>query len=127
VQASKEKPGWLALGTMRDPDIQLKSGGFELMMHWNGIDDSDWPFARVLASVASHYCGPMQTQAADAMIERLYKTKSLVRARDLGGNAGSTMRHRLTATAGQCRIQLLADGARWHTLSASVTVNAAGR
>ena len=25
VQASKEKPGWLALGTMRDPDIQLKS------------------------------------------------------------------------------------------------------
>ncbi len=116
----EKQPGWLTIGTTRDPQVALAPFGFKLRLEWNGIDDTDWPFARIAALVASHYCGPVRLEAVDRAMDRLFKTRSLIPQRELGGNAGRSFLHRSNDRLGQCRIELVAGGARWHTITATV-------
>ncbi|MBM3608047.1 MAG: hypothetical protein FJX29_06275 [Alphaproteobacteria bacterium] len=120
LTTAKDQQGWLTINTMREPQIALAPFGFRLRLEWNGLDDRDWPFARIAAAAASKYCGTVRMQTIETLIERLYKTRSLIPQRDLGGNAGRSFMHRSNSALGQCRIELFASGARWHLLSATV-------
>ncbi|MGE3645552.1 MAG: hypothetical protein AB7F96_17025 [Beijerinckiaceae bacterium] len=114
-------PGAFELGEWRASLFSPSRNGFSLSLHWNGIDDEKWPFEKLVAGLAGRYCGKVSASAIAAHLEKLYKTKSLVRERELGGNAGSTFKRRLSARVGACRAVFVAEGARWHTLRVNVT------
>jgi hypothetical protein len=120
VKPSPGRPGWLAIGTWRAPQLQLREAGFRLVMAWNGLDDDKWPATRITEVLAAEICGPVRNGAMETLLDRLYQSKSLVPERDLGGNAGSSFKKRQRERLGTCRLELLAEGARWHTLTITV-------
>jgi hypothetical protein len=120
VRPSPKRPGWLTLGTWREPELQLQEAGFRLVMVWNGLDDDKWPATRIGEVLAAEICGPVRHGVMEDLLNSLYKSKSLVPETDLGGNAGSTFRKRLREQLGTCRVEMLAEGARWHTLTITV-------
>jgi hypothetical protein len=117
VKPSPKRPGWLAIGTWREPEMELQDRGFRLVMVWNGLDDDKWPATRISEVLAAEICGPIRSGVMEDHLDRLYQSKSLVPEVDLGGNAGSSFRKRLVASLGACRVEMLAEGARWHTLT----------
>jgi len=121
IRPAKTPKGALAFETWREPELVLGPARFMLAMHWNGLDDEEWPMPRILAALLNAACGPTTPADADALVKQLYASRSLVPRRELGGNAGYTIRHRLTVTRHGCRIALAAEGARWNTLGAIVT------
>jgi hypothetical protein len=120
VKPSPSRKGWLALGTWREPELELQSAGFRLVMTWNGLDDDKWPATRIGAVLAAVICGEVRSGTMEALLDRLYRSKSLVPERDLGGNAGASFKKRLREPLGPCRVELHAEGARWHTLTITV-------
>lgn len=120
VKPSPNRPGWLAIGTWREPEIELHEAGFQLVMVWNGLDDDRWPATRISEVLAAELCGEVRRGAMEDFLGRLYRSRSLVKEVDLGGNAGSSFKKRLRETQGACRVEMLAEGARWHTLTITV-------
>jgi hypothetical protein len=120
VKASSKRPGWLALRTWREPELQLQDAGFQLVLVWNGLDDDKWPATRIAEVLAADVCGQIRQGAMETLLDRLYQSKSLVPEVDLGGNAGSSFKRRLEGELGACRVEILAEGARWHTLTIAV-------
>lgn len=108
-------------GEFRQSSFRQTRSGFELSLHWNGVDDDKWPFERIVSALASHRCGDVSERTVAGHMERLYKSKSLVPERSLGGNAGDTFKRRISVRLGTCQATFNAEGARWHTLSVSVT------
>lgn len=122
---SKNVTGGITLSTARTPDLTLSPTGFQLVMYWNSIDDQNWPLTRILDSLAGKACGKIRSGLSDALLERLYASRSLAPEQDLGGNAGSTFKKMLSEQLGGCRIEMVAQGARWHTLIANVSYGSA--
>jgi hypothetical protein len=108
------------IGTWREPELQLRETGFQLVMVWNGLDDDKWPATRIAEVLAGEICGPVRRGVMEKVLDRLYRSKSLVPEKDLGGNAGSSFKKRLSEPLGTCRLEMLAEGARWHTLTVTV-------
>jgi S1-C subfamily serine protease len=94
--------------------------GFELTMYWNGVDDQNWPFTKILDALVDRGCGHVPNGWSDALQQRLYASASLVPEQQLGDNRGSTFRKATTTTVDGCRVDLVAGGARWHTITAKV-------
>jgi hypothetical protein len=116
VKPSPNRPGWLVIGTWRESEIQLHEAGFQLVM----VNDEKWPATRIAEVLAAEICGQVGQGIMQGFVDRLYRSRSLVREIDLGGNAGSSFKKRLTESLGTCRVELLAEGARWHTLTVTV-------
>jgi hypothetical protein len=104
----------------RESEIQLHEAGFQLVMVYNGLDAEKWPATRIAEVLAAEICGQVGQGIMQGFVDRLYRSRSLVREIDLGGNAGSSFKKRLTESLGTCRVELLAEGARWHTLTVTV-------
>lgn len=121
VMRSADRPGWLKIGTWREPEIRLHEAGFQLDIFWNGIDDREWPATRITEVLAAEVCGHVRSGVMEGLLRRLYRTRSLVPEVALGGNAGSSFEKRLTGSLGACRVEILAEGARWHTLAIAVS------
>ena len=118
-----DPPGALAIDTIRSPSLTLTDGGFELAMYWNGLDDQTWPFTRILDVLLERGCGSARDGWSEALERRLYASPSLVPEQQLGGNGGSTFKKATAGTVGNCRVGLIAQGARWHTITATVNRN----
>ncbi len=58
---------------------------------------------------------------AAKLIDGVFKTKSLIPGKELGGNAGRSFHYRTVTRHGSCRIVVEAKGARWHKLTITVT------
>lgn len=115
-----ETPGTWIVGEWRESEVALAPFGFRISLTWNGIDDPDWPFERIVASLASSWCGRVTPDMIQRRVAELYRQRSLVPEKELGGNGGATFKKRLTVDLGQCRAEFLAEGARWHRLGAVV-------
>lgn len=111
-----KQSGWFQVQGQRDYRIALAPFGFRIEVYWNGIGDPD----EIIASAASRYCGRIMPQQIARDLSRLYDSRSLVAQRELGGNAGSTFKKRRVASMGQCTAIYQAQGARGHTLSATI-------
>jgi len=120
VKPSRSRPGWLTIGTWRVPELELQEAGFQLVMVWNGLDDDKWPATRIGEVLAAEFCGPVRHGAMEDVLARLYRSRSLVPETDQGGNAGSSFKKRLQDKLGTCQVEMLAEGARWHTLTITV-------
>jgi hypothetical protein len=120
VRPSPHRAGWLTIETWRKPEVQLREGGFRLVLEWNGLDDEKWPATRITEVLASEICGPVPPGSMARLEKRLYNTRSLIRGVQLGGNGGHTFKRRYTGRLGACRVDMRADGARWHTLTVTV-------
>ena len=115
-----DTPGSWVIGEWRESQVTLAPFGFRISLTWNGIDDQDWPFERLVAGIASNWCGGVTPDMVKRRVESLYRSRSLVPEKDLGGNGGVTFKKRLTVDLGRCRAEFLAEGARWHRLGAVV-------
>jgi hypothetical protein len=120
VRPSANRPGWLTLGTWRAPELQLQEAGFQLVMVWNGLDDDKWPATRIGEVLAAEICGPVRHGAMEGFLARLYRSPSLVPEISQGDNAGPSFKKRLKERLGTCQVEMLAEGARWHTLTVTV-------
>jgi hypothetical protein len=120
VRQSENNPGMLTLDEWRESELALSSFGFQLTLYWNGLDDENWPFERIVATVASRFCGPVTAGGVKNQVARLYRTRSLIRKKNLGGNAGTSFKKRLSSELGSCKAEFAAEGARWHALVATV-------
>jgi hypothetical protein len=123
---SKNPPFQWQLETVRTPELWMSPSGFRLAMHYNSIDDQTWPFTRILDALVARACGRVPSRWSEGLTTRLYASTSLVPPQDLGGNGGVSFKKVAAATIGSCRVELLAQGARWHTLAATVTYSASG-
>jgi hypothetical protein len=90
-----------------------------LVVAWNGLDDGS--FLRLAGSLLSASCGIASKGYADKLISGLYKTKSLIRGKQLGGNAGRSFHYRTITRQNGCRIVVEAKGGRWHKLTITVS------
>ena len=120
IRPADKGGGWI-LGEWRESELKFSGSGFSLQLYWNGLDDKNWPFERIVAALSNQRCGPVSASVVKRQVGQLYKTKSLIPRRDIGGNGGETFRLRLNTRLGTCAASYLADGARWHSLSVSVS------
>ncbi|CAN5189149.1 hypothetical protein BH10PSE6_BH10PSE6_16630 [soil metagenome] len=118
-------PDSINFGTFRSPRLTLLAGGFELSMYWNGIDDTAWPFDRILDVLLATGCGNQRAQLSSVLQRRLYASRSSIPGQALGGSRGSTFRKSVAEQVGGCRLELTAEGAEWNTLIARVAYGAA--
>lgn len=113
--------GWIVFETWREPEVQLGPNAIRLRMSWNGLDDDQWPFTRILDGLVGRACGPVLRGWAERQVARLDATRSLTRERDLGGNGGTTFSKRLAVRTGGCEVVLRSQGARWSSLEATLS------
>jgi len=126
VVSLSASPDSVNFGTLRSPRLTLLPGGYELTMYWNGTDDAAWPFDRILGVLLAASCSNQQPAIGSALQRRLYASRSLIPEQASGGDGGSSFRKSLTDQIGSCRVELTAEGARWHTLIGRVTYGKAG-
>jgi hypothetical protein len=119
VKPNNKDMGWI-LGDWRESLLTGSVNGFQLVLTWNFIDNENWPFEKIVSSLAGRVCGPVSTAAVKDQVARLYKTKSIIPARDLGGNGGTSFKFRLTGPLGSCAAIFFSEGARWNELGVSV-------
>ncbi len=113
-------PDSINFGTFRSPRLTLLAGGFELSMYWNGVDDTAWPFDRILDALLATSCGNQRASLSTALQRQLYASRSSIPGQPLGGSRGSTFRKSVAEPVGGCRLELTAEGAEWNTLIARV-------
>jgi hypothetical protein len=119
VKPNNNGMGWI-LGEWRESQLISSTNGFQLVLTWNGLDDENWPFEKIVASLAGRICGPVSPANVKSQVVSLYKTKSIIPERDLGGNGGTTFKVRLTGRLGSCAAIFFSEGARWNELGVSV-------
>ena len=127
VSPSTQVPGGLSLGTVRAPVLTTGPAGFELKMYWNTIDDQTWPFTRILDALLGRACGTTPKGWSEALQTNLYASQSLTPEVEVGGNGGRSFERAASMAVGACKVDLHAQGARWHVIKATVsyTSNAA--
>ncbi len=116
-----KKQGWLVLDTYRTPELKIDRTSFQLAMNYNSIDDQKWPFTAILAALVNKACGEATREWSESLLKRLYASKSLEPEKQLGGNGGTTFSKRISDRRGRCSVEVLAVGARWHDLVATVS------
>ncbi len=111
---------WLIKGG-RDPEIFVWSNPRKLVVEvqTNGIDN----FGQVLDVLVDKLCAWRADGLGRSLMSRLYKTKSQIPEKPLGGNAGSSFRKTLRVTRNGCRIDLRAWGGRWHFFRVTIQAN----
>ena len=117
---AKQGPPWVEIETARKPLLGVSSIGFRLVMSWDGTDDPEWPFTKILDRLSNHVCGGVADGWAAGMLDRLYKSQSLtpeVKTAD-----GMSFSKKLSGTVGRCRVEMATEGARWNALMADVSV-----
>ena len=119
LRTNNKGMGWI-LGDWRESRFIGSSNGFQLILTWNGIDDEKWPFERIVSVLAARICGPVSPEMVKDQVARLYKTKSIVPERNLGGNGGTSFKVRLNSYLGSCSATFVSEGARWNELGISV-------
>lgn len=118
-------PDAVNFGTLRSPRLTLLPGGFELAMYWNGTDDTDWPFGRILDGLLAASCADRPAALSGDLQRRLYASRSLIPGQLPGGSGGSSFRKSLKEQVGSCRIELTAEGAEWNMLIGRVAYGSA--
>lgn len=124
--AFPDEPSRLSMNTWRGTEITLWPTGFRMAMHYNGLDDRTWTFPRILDVLLAKACGDAAGGWASALVAQLYASPSLVSAQEWGADAGRSFKKVEAREAGACRVELLAEGARWHTLTATVSYGTVG-
>ena len=119
VRLNNQGMGWI-LGEWRESVLTTSTSGFQIVLSWNGIDDEKWPFEKIVSGLAGEICGLVSPATVKNQVVSLYKTKSLIPERDLGGNGGTTFKVRLTGRLGSCSAIFFSEGARWNSLGVSV-------
>ncbi len=115
------KPHTWLFKTRYSPTLEVRQRGFEMRVVWDRADREEWNFPRILQQILRLGCEVIEPKYAQDLIDRLYATKSLVPPRDLGGERGVQILHRLTARVPGCSIALEARGGTMHTLRVTVT------
>src|SRR5262245_12171668 len=113
LEIRRSESGVLVLQTWRAPELSISGSSFQLLMHYDGLEDTDWPFPRTLAALVAKACGYSRPGWADDLTRELYASKSLVPEtpvdpRNPQSNAGNLFKKRLVKTVGSCRIELVA-------------------
>lgn len=126
VFAIPDDPSRLGMNTWPGTELILRPTGFRLEMHYNGLDDRTWPFPRILDALLAKACSDVRAGWTLALTRQLYASPSQVPLREMGGNGGRWFRKVAADTAGDCRIELLAEGARWHDMTAVVSYDSSG-
>lgn len=106
--------------TMRSPVLITDRKRVVLIMTTNGVDDTRWPYHRVLARVLKAACG-LDGKTAARLVAGTYKSKSLIKPKWVGGNGGTLVLRRRTVVMNGCRITVEVDGPRWHRLTTTIT------
>ncbi|OKH37124.1 hypothetical protein NIES2119_15005 [[Phormidium ambiguum] IAM M-71] len=107
--------------TSREPTVAIYPKKVELNMVYNGIDDETWPYTRILATLLNNVCQIKDANFSTNLIEQTYSSRSLTPAVNLGGNAGTTVSKRQSATRNGCLVKVEVDGARWHTINTTIS------
>ena len=105
--------------SLRRPVLVTSRQRATLVVGWNGLDDGS--FRRLASGLLSVSCGIKTKGYAAKLIDGVFKTKSLIPGKELGGNAGRSFHYRTVTRHGSCRIVVEAKGARWHKLTITVT------
>ncbi|MBE9226977.1 hypothetical protein IQ264_16230 [Phormidium sp. LEGE 05292] len=106
--------------TYREPTVAIYPKKLELNMVYNGIDDENWPYTRILATLLNNVCQIKDTNFSTNLIEQTYRSRSLTPAVNLGGNAGTSVSKRQSATRNGCLVSVEVKGARWHTITTTI-------
>lgn len=107
--------------TFREPELYIAKDRFELAMFWNGIDDEKWPYTRILGMLLSEACGIPEKSFTENLLNAVYDSEPIGPTEELGGNAGTSRIQRHTVEDGNCKIAVEVAGARWHTITTTVT------
>ena len=106
--------------TSREPTVAIYPKKVELNMVYNGIDDETWPFTKILAVLLNNVCQIKDSSFSTNLIEQTYRSRSLTPPVNLGGNAGSTVLKRQSASRNGCLVRVEVEGARWHTITTTI-------
>lgn len=106
--------------TSREPTVAIYPKKVELNMVYNGIDDETWPYTRILAVLLDNVCQIKDASFSSNLIEQTYSSRSITPPVPLGGNAGSNVSKRQSATRNGCLVKVEVDGARWHTITTTI-------
>lgn len=106
--------------TSREPTVAIYPKKVELNMVYNGIDDETWPYTRILAVLLNNVCQIKDARFSSNLIEQTYSSGSITSPVPLGGNAGSNVLKRQSATRNGCLVKVEVDGARWHTITTTI-------
>jgi hypothetical protein len=106
--------------TSREPTVAIYPKKVELSMVYNGIDDENWPYTRILATLLNNVCQIKDSSFSTNLIEQTYRSRSLTPPVELGGNAGSTVLKRQSATLNGCSVSVEVEGARWHKITTTI-------
>lgn len=106
--------------TSREPTVAIYPKKVELNMVYNGIDDENWPYTKILATLLNNVCQIKDSSFSTNLIEQTYRSRSITPPVNLGGNAGSTVLKRQSATRNGCLVSVEVDGARWHTITTTI-------
>lgn len=106
--------------TSREPTVAIYPKKVELNMVYNGIDDETWPYTRILAVLLNNVCQIKDASFSSNLIEQTYSSRSITSPVPLGGNAGSNVLKRQSATRNGCLVKVEVDGARWHTITTTI-------
>jgi hypothetical protein len=100
--------------------VQNRRRRVVLSVDTNGLFEEKWPYTRILDTVLGRTCGIRERGLGKRLLDRMYKSKSLIKGRNLGGNGGVTFRKRVRLTRNGCRITMIGNGARWHTIVTTI-------
>ncbi|MGA9381082.1 MAG: hypothetical protein WBV73_20145 [Phormidium sp.] len=106
--------------TSREPTVAIYPKKMELAMVYNGIDDENWPYTKILATLLNNVCQIKDPSFSTNLIEQTYSSRSITPPVNLGGNAGSTVLKRQSASRNGCSVSVEVEGARWHTITTTI-------
>lgn len=106
--------------TAREPTVAIYPKKVELAMVYNGIDDKNWPYTKILATLLNNVCQIKDSSFSTNLIEQTYSSRSITPPVNLGGNAGSTVLKRQSASRNGCSVSVEVEGARWHTITTTI-------
>jgi hypothetical protein len=88
-----------------------------LSVFTNGLYEQKWPYVQILGRVINRVCGIRARGLGKRLLDRMYRSKMLIKGEQLGGNAGHTFRKRTWLDRNGCLIFMTGNGARWHTVT----------
>jgi len=109
VDAAAKPNTWL-FKTRAAPELEVRRGNWELRVNWDRTDLAEYPFPRIFRQMLRLGCEIVDPQKAKELLDRLYATRSLVPARDMGPERGVTILHRLSVFDSGCVIAMEARG-----------------
>ena len=125
ILRSNKNPKAFVFQTWREPEISFESSYFELKMEWNGLDDENWPFVKILDVLVTKSCAPIAPGFSKNLYQKLIKSPSMTPSTNYG-QGGESRTQATSGVIGSCRIDMMSYGARWNTLTAKVFYNGNG-